>query len=306
VPPSAALTTDDAHAAAIAAIEEGRIEDGRARLRELVAAEVDAEHMNDLAVATQMSGDLDTAEALLRAAREIAGDRPDITENLATLSELRAAVDRGWREAPGIAGHDPGGIPERAHPGMSLHATLGEHCARYSLAIGMVGGLDVLDLGCGTGYGSEMLSWSARRVRGFDIWEPEESQLPRWPGGAELNYGHDLCRDPLPDADAATMFEVLEHLPDPAAGLDLAFRAISLLLVSFPNPAYHGSHLNPHHLNDWPLEEVEAALDRAARRYHAQVSLEHMLQQGVTIVPGRDPNANFWLFVVRASDRTSR
>jgi predicted TPR repeat methyltransferase len=30
----------------------------------------------------------------------------------------------------------------------------------------------VLDLGCGTGYGTEMLSWTARRVRGFDRWEP--------------------------------------------------------------------------------------------------------------------------------------
>lgn len=300
------MGTSDVHAAAIAAIEEGRIEDGRAQLRELVASEVNTEHLNDFAVATQMSGDLDGAEALLRATRAIVGDRPDVAENLDALAELRAAVDRTWRAEPGIAGHDPGGIPERAHPGMALHATLGEHCARYSLALAMVGRLDVLDLGCGTGYGSEMLTWSARRVRGFDIWEPDESQLPRWPGGAELRYGHDLCRDPLPEADAATMFEVLEHLPEPEAGLDLAFRAMSLLFVSFPNPTFHGSHLNPHHVNDWPLEQVEDALTRAARRYHAHVSIEHMQQVGVTIVPGRDPDANFWLFVVRASDRTSR
>jgi hypothetical protein len=81
---------------------------------------------------------------------------------------------------------------------------------------------------------------------------------------------------------------------------------MSLLFVSFPNPTFHGSHLNPHHVNDWPLEQVEDALTRAARRYHAHVSIEHMQQVGVTIVPGRDPDANFWLFVVRASDRTSR
>lgn len=295
-----------AHAAALAALEAGHIEEGRDLLRDLVASELDPEHLNDLAVAIQMSGELGEAEVLLRAARTIGGDRPDVMENLETLAQLRSTRDSAWRGAPGIAGHDPGGIPERAHPGMPLHATLAEHCTRYSLALGVVGGLDVLDLGCGTGYGSEMLTWSARRVRGFDIWEPDDAQRPSWPGGAQLEYGHDLCRDPLPESDAATMFEVLEHLPEPDAALDLTFRAVSLLLVSFPNPVFHGSHLNPHHVNDWTLEQVENALTRAARRYHSDVQLEHLQQHGVMLAPGRDPNANFWLFVVRARDRTSR
>jgi len=302
------MTTEERRAAAVADLEAGRIQQGLEGLRELVASEVDAEHLNDLAVATQMAGDLDGADALLRAARIIGGDRPDVLENIEAVTALRAAGDRGWRSASGIAGHDPSGrgIPERAHPGMALFGTLGEHCVRYALAISLLGGQDVLDLGCGTGYGSEMLTWSARRVRGFDLWEPDEAQLPRWPGAVELTYGHDLCRDPLPHADSATMFEVLEHLPDAPAALDLAFRSVSTLIASFPNPTYHGSHLNPHHINDWGLDQVETTITDAARRYHAGVTIEHLQQRGVILEIGRDPEAGFWVMIVRTTERMSR
>ena len=301
------MSTEDRRAAAVADLEAGRIQEGLAGLRELVASEVDAEHLNDLAVATQMAGDLDGAEALLRVARIIGGDRPDVLENLEAVTQLRAASDRSWRSASGLAGHDRTGrgIPERAHPGMAMYGVLGEHCARYALALSMLGGHDVLDLGCGTGYGTEMLSWSAQRVRGFDLWEPDETQRPRWPGAVELNYGHDLCRDPLPRADAATMFEVLEHLPDGPAALNLAFRAVSTAFVSFPNPTYHGSHLNPHHVNDWSLEQVEEAITEAARRYHLGVSIEHFQQRGVILEIGRDPTAGFWVMLVQATERFS-
>jgi hypothetical protein len=301
------MSTEERRAAAVSDLEAGRIQEGVEGLRELVASAVDTEHLNDLAVATQMAGDLEGAEALLRAARIIGGDRPDVLENLEAVTQLRAASDRSWRSAPGLAGHDPTGrgVPERAHPGMAVSKVLGEHCARYALALWMFGGQDVLDLGCGTGYGTEMLSWSARRVRGFDLWEPDASQRPRWPGAVELTYGHDLCRDPLPRADAATMFEVLEHLADGPAALNLAFRAVSTMFVSFPNPEYQGSHLNPHHVNDWSLDEVETAITEAAGRYHVNVSIDHFQQHGVILELGRDPEAGFWVMLVQATERMS-
>src|SRR5262249_60279888 len=88
-------------------------------------------------------------------------------------------------------------LPERAFPGMPAANVMQEHAIRYGFALGLVGGMRVLDLGCGTGYGSEMLSWSAASVRGFDPLPPEACARPQRPGGAEPNSGHGLRPDTL-------------------------------------------------------------------------------------------------------------
>lgn len=291
----------DRHAAALAAIEAGRVEEGHGILVDLLRDRLDGEHLNDLAVASHLLGRLDDAASLLRAALVIGGRREDLVENLTAVEREQAHRQAAWRSTEGIAGEDAE-IPERAYPGMPGHSTMGEHCVRYAYATSLVGGYDVLDLGCGTGYGSEMLTWSAARVRGFDIWRPELHQHPQWPGGAELHYGHDLCGDPLPPADAAVMFEVLEHLPDAPAALRLVWAAVPALIASFPNPEHHGSHLNPHHVNDWALEDVEREVSAAAAGTYRSLEITHLHQPAGTalLVPGRDPDAPFWVFVVQA------
>jgi hypothetical protein len=160
----------------------------------------------------------------------------------------------------------------------------------------------VLDLGCGTGYGSEMLTWVAGSVQGFDIWQPADHERPCWPGGAVLTYGHDLCTQALPQADAVVMFEVIEHLQDAPAALRLAFAAAPLLIASFPNPLYHGSHHNPYHLNDWPLSRLEDELEAAARQRGGSFELHsyRQLAGSPLLAPGRDPDASYWVVVADA------
>jgi hypothetical protein len=142
-----------------------------------------------------------------------------------------------------------------------------------------------------------MLTWSARRVRGFDLWQPSPAEHPRWPGGAELNYGFDVCRDPLPRAEAAVMFEIAEHLDDCPAALRNVFGAVPALLLSFPNPVYAGSHVNQYHVNDWPLDRVDEEIRAAAAERIGEVELTHYHQPiGLpSILPGRDPAALFWI-----------
>jgi 2-polyprenyl-3-methyl-5-hydroxy-6-metoxy-1,4-benzoquinol methylase len=292
---------NELHSAAIAAIEAGENERGHELLRQAVVRRADPEQLNDLAVASQLIGRLDDAEVLLRAARVIGGDREDVLANLDALDRLRSQQ----RAAGG--GTDPA-RPERAFPGMPDSITMSEHAMRYGFALRLVGGLDVLDLGCGTAYGTEMLSWAAARVRGFDLWMPTEAMRPSWPGEARLTYGHDLCVDPLPPADAAVMFEVIEHLADAPAALRHAWSAVDLVIASFPNPVYHGSHLNHWHVNDWTIERFERELVDASAAYLGGVELTHLHQpQGSPLLTaGRDPDAPFWIVVAAGHGRHGR
>ena len=70
--------------------------------------------------------------------------------------------------------------------------------------------------------------------------------------------------------------------------------------MSFPNPVYHGSHHNPYHVNDWPLERVEREVAEAAATRFRHAEIGHLTQAPAGIVvPGRDPNGYYWILVVR-------
>ncbi|MEZ5102683.1 MAG: glycosyltransferase family 2 protein [Thermoleophilia bacterium] len=254
------------HARALASVEQGDGPLAEALLARAVTRSLDLEVLNDLAVVKAGLGHGDEAEALLRACLAVDGQRVDARENLAALAAPPVNGDgrphgdgkAGWRTSATLGGPDAA-KPERAYPGMGSAASMLEHTQRYALALGLVGGLDVLDLGCGTGYGSEMLTWTARHVRGFDLWQPADHERPAWPGGAELTYGHDLCVDPLPQAEAATMFEVIEHLAAGGALAGVARGAAADRVV--PEPG--GARLAPQPV---PRERLVARRVRAARR----------------------------------------
>lgn len=306
------ITTDAGLAAgwrerALAALEDGRTAEAREWLRQAVAESTELEWLNDLAVLTHQLGRADEAEALLRAALAIDPERADAAGNLAALVEAAGHVsDARWRRSGTLGGPDPG-MYERAFPGMPRPDIISEHTSRYAYALSLIGEKHVLDLGCGTGYGSEMLSWSAASVRGFDLWQPAPDEHPRWPGVRELSYGHDLCKHPLPPADAAVMFEVIEHLPDAPRALAIAFGAVGELVGSFPNPVHHGSWMNQYHVNDWPLEQFERELERAAvasgRFAGVELTHHHQALKSPLLTPGRDPESSYWVVHARGIAR---
>jgi SAM-dependent methyltransferase len=291
---------------ALAALEDGRVAEAHEWLRQALVETTELEWLNDLGVLAHQRGRADEAEVLLRAVLAIDPEDQDAAENLAALSAAHAEPDSRWRRSQTLGGPDPG-MYERAFPGMPRPDIISEHTSRYAYALGLVGGKQVLDLGCGTGYGSEMLSWSATSVRGFDLWEPGADEHPQWPGVRELNYGHDLCKHPLPPADLAVMFEVIEHLPDAPRALAIAFGAVGEIVGSFPNPVYHGSWMNQYHVNDWPLEQFERELEAAAlasgRFSGVELTHHHQAVRSPLLQPGRDPESSYWVVHARGIAR---
>ena len=100
------------------------------------------------------------------------------------------------------------------------------------------------------------------------------------------------------------MFEVMEPLADAPAALRRTWAAVDLLICSVPNPVFHGWHHNPYHVNDWPLDRVEREIADATVGRFEGVGLAHWRQdyrdgtQGM-ILPGRDPDASYWIIVAR-------
>jgi 2-polyprenyl-3-methyl-5-hydroxy-6-metoxy-1,4-benzoquinol methylase len=154
---------------------------------------------------------------------------------------------------------------ERFTPGTFGPKTAYEHWSRYLFALPWVRGRDVLDYGCGTGFGSRLLAEAAREVLAVD----------RAPGAiayAEEHHSHPRCRfepcDALPTAlpaasrDVVVCFEVIEHLHEQRELLG-EFRRIlrpdGVLLVSTPDPAYTaGLGDNPYHVREMPRDEFVA------------------------------------------------
>lgn len=156
------------------------------------------------------------------------------------------------------------GAVERIAPGFFPWSDA-EHLARYKWAGEFVGARTVLDVACGTGYGSRILLDSgARSVVAIDLCM------------AALQYG--ACQYPGPryvraDAgsfalaecvfDVCVSLETLEHLVDPTgflAGVKRVLRPSGLLLLSTPD-CDRTDKTNPYHISEMTLEELQEALE---------------------------------------------
>ena len=106
---------------------------------------------------------------------------------------------------------------ERVVPGQVDTDLWNEHFARYAFASRLARGKRVLDLGCGTGYGSAELSRQAATVTGLDVsadaveFAREKFVAP----GLEFVEGS-ATEVALADSsyDLIVAFEVIEHLKD--------------------------------------------------------------------------------------------
>lgn len=157
-----------------------------------------------------------------------------------------------------------------------------EHMHRYAWCKRLAAGKAVLDIACGEGYGSALLSQAAATVVGVDI----SSEAVRH---AESAYGSisnlrfaqgDAVSIPLPDdcVDLVVSFETIEHHDRHAEMLSEIRRVLrpnGVLIISSPNrPVYSdkAGHHNEFHVKELDFGELDQVLRAqfAEVRYYGQ------------------------------------
>ncbi len=158
-------------------------------------------------------------------------------------------------------------MTERFTPGPVDVYTSYEHWHRYLWVLSRAKEKTVLDLACGSGYGSWLLSGVARRVHGVDRDEASIAQaktrfvrdnLTYEAGDAETYQG-----DPV---DLVVSFETIEHLENPDRLLEVIrsnLRPDGIALISTPNRKTYSEetgYSNPFHTREFDIEEFLAML----------------------------------------------
>jgi SAM-dependent methyltransferase len=169
-----------------------------------------------------------------------------------------------------VQSDQPAGVPpleltgERTLPDVAAeNYWFRRHLAVYQWVAGRCGGLDVVDMACGEGYGVEVIARHALHVTGVDA-NPDAYEHARIkytrPG---VRFVRDLVERYSEPCDAVVFLQTIEHVEDPAAVLR-HFRAMlrpgGAAYVSTPNlltlaPPGAAKSDNPWHLREYRAEE---------------------------------------------------
>jgi len=187
---------------------------------------------------------------------------------------------------------------ERVVPGVSPPELVSEHVARYRFAGPLVTGRQVLDLGCGAGYGSEILALAgATGVVAVDLATMAVAQARARHAAPGTRYVvADGQRLPFlaGAVDCVVAFEVLEHVADWEALVQEAHRVLrsdGILILSTPNRlTYNESRpqgANPFHVHEFDRNELRSLL---ASRFDQIALYDQTFTEGVLIqAENRDP-----------------
>lgn len=141
-------------------------------------------------------------------------------------------------------------------------AIIQSHLSRYIWAMHYCVGKDVLDLGCGTGYGTWMLGTVASDIIGIDKCVEAITEAKRDFNGVFF----DLSIEDAPQqmsfrADTVVAFEVMEHLDDVDVGMEAIKQLLKpegMALISIP--LHQPSEW--HHLRDYGYEDWREIVER--------------------------------------------
>ncbi|OBJ71406.1 class I SAM-dependent methyltransferase [Mycobacterium sp. 1274756.6] len=183
---------------------------------------------------------------------------------------MSASATEG-RDAPPPPDADPGLVltGERTIPGLAEeNYWFRRHEVAYQRLAPRCAGRDVLEAGCGEGYGADMIAAVARRVVGVDYDESTVAHVrARYPR-VEMLAGN-LAALPLPDGavDVVVNFQVIEHLWDQPGFIAECARVLrpgGLLMISTPNRITFSpgrdTPINPFHTRELNAAELAELL----------------------------------------------
>jgi SAM-dependent methyltransferase len=152
-----------------------------------------------------------------------------------------------------------------------------EHLERYTFASQFVKGKIVAELGCGSGYGSQLLAKAgAKKVNAIDI---DKDTIAY----ARKNFPHknivykiahaENTKQPAHQFDIVISFETIEHLEHPEKLIKEARRLLKnhgLFILSTPNRQTSFED-NPFHLKEFTLQELDGLLSEfKIKRFYGQ------------------------------------
>jgi 2-polyprenyl-3-methyl-5-hydroxy-6-metoxy-1,4-benzoquinol methylase len=191
--------------------------------------------------------------------------------------------------------HQPEGVPpleltgERTLPDVPAeNYWFRRHLAVYEWIAEHSAGLDVVDMACGEGYGTDVLARRARRVTGVDA-NPEAHEHARAkytrPG---VRFVRDLIETYIEPCDAVVFLQTIEHVKEPEQVL-AHFKAMAgTVYISTPNvltlaPPGAEKSDNPWHLREYRARDFRALCERVFDRvelyglFHARKLRAHEL-----------------------------
>ena len=227
---------------------------------------------------------------------EILGQHEERTEPTALYQDEPSTLNGPLANYGGLfakaSGSDFGQfMQERYVPGTWSKLAEYEHLPRYLFAQTLAEGRNVLDFGCGTGYGTAILARQAVSVTGIDI----DAEAIDWARGQHraVNLSFEQWTDlgaskPAASFDLITCFEMIEHVAETTQVEAVRHFARllaedGLALISTPNPAITQLYgPNPYHIREMNKREFASLL----REHFQYVELfEQFVQPSVLISP---------------------
>lgn len=162
---------------------------------------------------------------------------------------------------------------ERVVPGEVPLDLYREHISRYIFSSHFINSeVSLLDVGCGTGYGTKELSRKAANAIGIDISSEAIEYAQNKYSENNVDYRVMDCYNlqfELNSFDVVISFEVIEHLDNPDLYLENIVKVLKdngTYIVSTPNKKMYSdsnpNYSNPFHIKEYYLDEFKRLLNK--------------------------------------------